>query len=116
VRPSPQRACPARPRLRGLEHGPDELARAFVHGVGALVGDLTALVEEHEPLAHAVDLAQVVRGEQDRRARARVGAQQLEHLAALEGSRPSVGSSRMRTGTFGASAAAKSSWRFMPWL
>ena len=33
-----------------------------------------------------------------------------------EGSRPSVGSSRMRTRTSGASAAHSTSWRFIPWL
>ncbi len=48
-----------------------------------LVGELLAEVQEHQAVADAVDLAQVVRGEQDRRAGLLLALEQRQHLAAL---------------------------------
>jgi hypothetical protein len=71
-----------RERAAGEAQAHDAL-RALAHALGGVRADDLAAREEHEPRARAIDLAEVVRRQQDRRARARVFGEQLEQRAAL---------------------------------
>ena len=72
--------------LRG--RGRAALARAQVQGAGGLLVQELALAQEELALAGALDLAEVVRGEQDRRPALGVPAQELQHLSAARGVEP----------------------------
>jgi len=92
----------------------DDVLADCASGSRSPLGDDSPFVDDREPLAELVGLLQVLRGEEDRRARRVDAADLIPDRQPEAGSRPVVGSSRKSTLGWWTRALARSSRRFIP--